>query len=145
MTREGPKSRPPGDPVKICTSLWSSDSGSAGLLALVGALVILSSGYVIALAVSMARIHTETDAAADLTALAVAGVLLSEDDPCETGRGIAEANGAALRDCRVAGLSASVTVTFPLPSEVSLLVGKAEAVSRATAELRGPDGTELFR
>ena len=135
--------------MKACDSLWSadsdSDSGSAGLLALIGVLVILSFGFAIGLAASAARIHAETDAAADLTALAVAGVLLSEADPCATGRAIAEANSAVMRDCRVIGLSASVTVTNPLPSQLSMLAGKADAVSRATAELRGPGGNRLFQ
>lgn len=123
----------------------SADSGSAGLLPLVGALVILGLGYAIGLGVAVARIHTETDAAADLTALAVAGALLSEREPCEIGRAIAEANGAALRDCSVEGLAASVSVTNRLPEVLTALAGDAEATSWATAELRGPDGTQLFR
>lgn len=125
-------------------SPWTVDSGSAGLLSLIGVLVILSCGYAIALAASVARIHTQTDAAADLTALAVAGDLLSAGDPCETGRVIAEANSAELRGCIVTGLSASITVATPLPSGLALL-GKPEAVSRATAELRWSDGSPLFR
>lgn len=131
--------------MKGCSSSLASDSGSAGSLAMVGALLILSLGYAIGLGASVVRIHTETDAAADLTALAVAGVLLAEDDPCETGRAIAAGNGAELRDCRIEGLTATVTVTNPLPGELALLTGKADTASRATAELRGPDGTELFK
>lgn len=131
--------------MKAFNSGLSTDSGSAGLLALVGGLVILSLGYAIGLGVAVARIHTETDAAADLTALAVAGTLLSQKDPCETGRAIAEANGAQLLDCRVEGLGVSVSVTNRLPGVLSDLAGNAQAVSRANAELRGPDGTQIFR
>jgi secretion/DNA translocation related TadE-like protein len=111
------------------------ESGSAGLLTLAACLLVLAGGYVISVGANIAAVHAQVDAAADLTALAVAGMLLEDDSPCDRGRQIAEANGAQLHECEIEGLSATVTVAGDLPSALSRLVGRQQSISAATAEL----------
>lgn len=80
----------------------------AGLLAALGAVVVLVGAAVVAR-------HRATSAA-DLTALAVAGrAVLADPAACSVGEEVAAANGAGLTACTVdAGAVVTVEVTVPV-------------------------------
>jgi secretion/DNA translocation related TadE-like protein len=78
-----------------------------GLLLLVGAAL----GVVAALVLA----HRQAQAAADLAALAVATAASRGADPCAAGAVIAEANGARLTSCALAGRTGMVRVVVSGP------------------------------
>ena len=78
-----------------------------GLLLLVGAAL----GVVAALVLA----HRQAQAAADLAALAVATAASRGADPCAAGAVIAEANGARLTSCALAGRAGTVRVVVAGP------------------------------
>jgi secretion/DNA translocation related TadE-like protein len=64
---------------------------------------------------AMVRAHRTAQAAADLSALAVASGVTRGGDPCATGAAIAAANGARLLSCALDGTTATVRVEAPGP------------------------------
>ncbi|MBB6627628.1 hypothetical protein H5V45_09870 [Nocardioides sp. KIGAM211] len=79
------------------------ERGSATPVVLVGLAVLLLVGAALGVVAAMVRAHRSAQAAADLSALAVAAAVRSGADPCARGAGIAAANGARLVACRVEG------------------------------------------
>lgn len=79
------------------------ERGSAVPVVLVGLAVLLLVGAALGVVAAMVRAHRSAQSAADLSALAVAGAVRSGGDPCGIGAALAEANGASLTSCRVAG------------------------------------------
>jgi secretion/DNA translocation related TadE-like protein len=80
--------------------------GGAGVLAGALAAATLVTGSVL---------HTRADAAADLGAIAAAGRLLSDADPCAVAAEATHGNGAQLVDCVLQGATVTVTVNLATP------------------------------
>ncbi|SDO90845.1 helicase/secretion neighborhood TadE-like protein [Klenkia soli] len=96
----------------------------AAVLALVGAATVLVGAAVVA--------RHRAGAAADLAALAVAGrAVLGDPAACDTGRAVAQANGADLTSCTV-GPDAVVAVEVAVPVQLGP-VGVTQAAGRARA------------
>lgn len=89
----------------------SEGSGSVLAIGLAGAVVCLTAMLVPIYAVLAAR--SATAAAADAAALAAADARIGAVTgfPCERAAEVAAANGAAVAECRVDGLVATVSVT----------------------------------
>lgn len=88
---------------------WCGARGSATvlLLAVVGAVVVGMAGLTWAIGVFAARAQAQS--AADLGALAGAGVLQRGGDACAAAGGVVAANGAQLRECSQVGADVYVT------------------------------------
>jgi secretion/DNA translocation related TadE-like protein len=112
------------------------DGGSSGLLLLVGILLVAAAATVMAGLVAATISHTAAESAADMTALAVAGRILTDADPCASGATIAAANESQLAECSVLGATVSVAVTRPLPPVLQRLLPGRQATGTARAELR---------
>lgn len=109
--------------------------GSATLLvlAMTGLLMFLGLGLGGVAAIVLTQ--RSAQASADLAALAAASAAVAGADACEAAAAIAEANGATLADCRLAGQIVTVAVTTEGPR----LVDRRYDV---TAEARaGPAGS----
>jgi secretion/DNA translocation related TadE-like protein len=118
-----------------------TDRGSASILALGVALVVLlfAGGVAMAGGVTVARHRAET--AADLGALAGA-VHAADGEPaaCVEAERVVHANGATLLGCRLDALDVTVTAAVQVPGGW----GTASASARAgplRATRRGADGT----
>ena len=111
------------------------DDGAAGLLTLWACVSLFAISAVIPTTAALARLHTEADTAADLSALAAASQLLGGVEPCASGRQIATANGATLISCRVHGMTVSVRVSVPLPRPLNRLSPTGGLTARAKAEV----------
>lgn len=117
----------------------SGDRGSAGLLGLVGALLVMGTGGLCGALVAGTVAHSRVEAAADMVALGTAAVLLSEADPCATAVALAARNAVSVSDCRITGLVVSVDVTAEAPPVLRVING--QVLGSARAELRvDPDG-----
>ena len=101
-------------------------------LGLVGVLTTLA--LVCAAAVALVVTHRKAQSAADLAALAGATDLRAGRDGCAGAAQVAEANGAVLRACSVAGQEVEVTVVVAAPG----VLGSRELRARARA---GPSET----
>ncbi len=96
----------------------------SGVLALIGTATVLVGAAVVA--------RHRADAAADLTALAVAGrAVLGDPEACATGSSVARANRAELVRCTV-GPDAVVAVEVAVPVRLGP-VGVTRAVGHARA------------
>ncbi len=116
-----------------------ADRGTAGLLALIGALAAFGLAAVSGLLVAGTVAHTRADAAADLVAVGTAGQLLSDPAPCDTAAALAAANGVTLADCRVTGLTVGVAVAAPPPPGLALMGKAVHATARAELQVaEGP-------
>lgn len=112
----------------------SSDRGAAGVLLVGGALVtaaVVAAGALVAGVVA----HSRVEAAADMVALAAAGRLLLDPQPCETAAMVAQDNDVHLAGCDVDGLAVSVTIEADLPAVLAEAMGDRRASARARAEL----------
>lgn len=89
--------------------------GSASLLAVALAGVVLLLGLAAAFLTATAAGHRQAQAAADLAGLAGATARQRGEDPCAAAATIAAANGAELDDCRVAGADVVVSVSLEGP------------------------------
>jgi secretion/DNA translocation related TadE-like protein len=112
-------------------SLWVIGFGLVGVLA---AVVGVSTGSAV-----LARHRTE--AIADVSALAAAGRIGVDGDPCAAARRIATENGARVAACRLlldpSGRSGKVTIT--LTRQVKLpVIGPQSVRARAAAERLPP-------
>lgn len=91
------------------------ERGSATPLA-VGLLgVVLFVGAALGVVAAVVATHRSAQAAADLASLAGAGALQRQADACAAAARVADANGAALEDCSVAGEDVTVTVRVTGP------------------------------
>lgn len=91
------------------------ERGSAIPLA-VGLLgMVLFVGAALGVVMAMVATHRSAQAAADLASLAGAGSLQRRADACTAAAQVAEANGAVLEDCSVAGEDVIVAVRVTGP------------------------------
>lgn len=104
------------------------------LLAAITAATVMIAGALGSLAV-LTRVHAQSDAAADLAALAAANTLLTETDPCAIARDVAERNSAVLESCAITGAVASVWVSVEIPAGLRFLTDQGHLTSQAAAEL----------
>lgn len=112
----------------------SDDRGTAGLLLVGGALVaaaVVAAGALVAGVVA----HSRVEAAADMVALAAAGRMLLDPQPCDTAARVAGDNDVHLAGCDVDGLAVSVTIEADLPPVLAEAMGDRPASARARAEL----------
>jgi secretion/DNA translocation related TadE-like protein len=89
--------------------------GSATLLVLAMASVLLLVGAAVGVVTAMVRAHRVAQSAADLTALAAAQTLQVGGDPCARAAEIAVANGARLTSCAADARLVTVRVTVDGP------------------------------
>ena len=99
----------------MTVSRQRSQRGSATLfaVAVVGVLVLV--GAALGVAGAMLNAHRVAQSAADLAALAGAQSLARGEDGCAAATAIAEANGATVDSCEVAGLDVRLQVTVTGP------------------------------
>jgi secretion/DNA translocation related TadE-like protein len=91
------------------------DRGSATPFLVACLAVLLLLGAALGVVAALVRAHRAAQSAADLAALAAASALAAGRDPCAAGAGVAEANGARLSACTVAGREATVRVLVEGP------------------------------
>ncbi len=110
------------------------ERGSATLfvLAVTGLLMFVGLGLGGVAAIVLTQ--RSAQAAADLAALAGATAAVAGSDACDAASGIAQANGAMLSDCRLAGQVVTVAVTAAGPR---LLDRRYDVTAEARA---GPAG-----
>lgn len=91
------------------------DRGSATpfAIACLGLLVLVAAA--LGVTAAMVAAHRRAQSAADLAALAAAGALGGGADPCGVGVRVADANGATLTACEVAGRDVRVRVEVAGP------------------------------
>jgi secretion/DNA translocation related TadE-like protein len=106
------------------------DRGSASVLTLAVAGVLLLVGAALGVVAAMVVAHRQAQAAADLSALAAARTLADGGDPCAAASGLAAANGASLTACTVAGRDVRVRVVVTGPRWLGQ-TGDLEAEARA--------------
>ena len=92
------------------------DRGSASVLAVALAGVLLLVGLALAAVAGMVAAHRQAQAAADLAALAGAGAHARGGDGCAEATALAVSNGARLESCRVAGDDVWVVVRVRSPA-----------------------------
>ena len=91
------------------------ERGSASLLAVALAGVLVLVGLALAAVAGMVAAHRQAQAAADLAALAGAGAHARGGDGCAEAAALAMGNGATLVSCRVAGDDVWVVVQVRSP------------------------------
>jgi secretion/DNA translocation related TadE-like protein len=92
-----------------------SERGSATVLVLAFAAVLLLVGCALGVVVAVVRAHRIAQSGADLAALSAARALSLGGDPCTEAARIAIANGVRVTGCLVAGSTVTVTVTAAGP------------------------------
>jgi secretion/DNA translocation related TadE-like protein len=92
-----------------------TDRGSASVMVLALAGVLLLLGAALGVVAAMVAAHRTAQAAADLAALAGARTLADGGDPCAAAGAIATANGAAVTGCAVEGRDVRVQVLVTGP------------------------------
>lgn len=100
-----------------------------------GCLLVAGAGVVGSVLVAGAVVHGRAQAAADMTAIAGAGQILTTTEPCDTAAQIAVRNDARLLSCEVSGAVVVVSIAVPLPQPMRV-VGHVEARASAAAELQ---------
>jgi len=122
--------------------------GSASLLVVALAGVVLLLGLAASFLVATAAAHRRAQAAADLAALAGATARQRGEDPCAAAAAVATGNGAGLAVCRLDGADVVVSVRVEGPRHLGqgwLLRGEARAGPSGPsdpAELPDPAGAE---
>lgn len=91
------------------------ERGSATLFATATIGVLLLLGAALGVVAALVAAHRTAQSAADLAALGGASSLQQRADPCSAAARVADANGAALDDCSVAGEEVTVTVRVAGP------------------------------
>lgn len=91
------------------------ERGSVTLFATACVGVLLLLGAALGVVAAMVHAHRVAQSAADLAALAAASAIGSGDDPCAAGGRTADANGARLTSCVIAGREARVQVVVTGP------------------------------
>jgi secretion/DNA translocation related TadE-like protein len=92
-----------------------SQRGSATVLVVAFAGVLLLVGCALGVVAAMVRAHRTAQAGADLAALSAARSLSLGGDPCAEAGRIAVANGVRVTGCLVQGTQVTVTVLAPGP------------------------------
>ena len=91
------------------------DRGSVSLFLVACLGLLLLVGTALGVVAALVRAHRQAQAAADLSALAVASAVSRQPDPCTVGTAIARANGARLVSCDLAGRTSTVRVVVTGP------------------------------
>jgi secretion/DNA translocation related TadE-like protein len=91
------------------------EGGSATLMVVACAAVLLVLGCALGVVAAMVRAHRVAQSAADLAALAGAGTLGRGGDACAAGTEVARANGARLTGCTVRGREVTLRVVVTGP------------------------------
>lgn len=91
------------------------ERGAATLLVLAMTGLLMFVGLGLSGVAAIVLTQRSAQAAADLAALAGASAAMSGSDACAAAATIAEANGAKLAHCRLAGRVVTVAVTAPGP------------------------------
>lgn len=112
-----------------------ADRGAASVLVIAAGFLVLVGAVAAAGLVTGATLHTRVDATADLVAIAAAGRLLSDPDPCAEAADVAAANDAELTGCSLEGAVVTVTVAVPTPPLWRRLLGRATVQGSSRAEL----------
>lgn len=110
--------------------LTRDERGSASLMVIALAAVVLMLGVAGAFVTAMVAAHRQGQAAADLAALAGAAALRDGGDPCAVAGGIAGENGATLTECWTSGSDVLVQVGLDGPAFAGhgwRLTGRARA------------------
>jgi secretion/DNA translocation related TadE-like protein len=108
----------------------AAERGSATVLVLAFAVVVLLLGSALGVVAAVVRAHRIAQSGADLAALSAARALSLGADPCAEAGRIADADGVRLADCRVEGYAVSIVVTAPGPhwlGQISDLSAQARA------------------
>lgn len=113
----------------------TSDHGSAGLIPLIGGLGVAAAAVIAGALVAGSLVHSRAEVAADMVALAAAGRILADPDPCGTAARVADDNDVVLSRCDVAGVSVTVTVAAELPPVLRPAAGDRRAYASSRAEL----------
>lgn len=111
-------------------SLHRDEAGSATLLVLAMAGVLVLLGAALAVVTAMVAAHRAAESAADLAALAGARGVASGTDGCLAATRVAAANGARVTTCVVTGRVVDVEVELPGPhwlGQTADLAGRARA------------------
>lgn len=106
------------------------ERGSVSLFVIACLAVLLLLGSALGVVTAMVRAHRLAQSAADLAALSSAAAAARGEDACGAGARIAEANGARMLSCRLAGLEVTVTVEVAGPHWLGQ-VADLEAEARA--------------
>jgi secretion/DNA translocation related TadE-like protein len=88
----------------------AAERGVATVLAVGWVVVLLTAGWLAALAVAIAAAQHHLDGAADLAAFSAAASAQTGADPCATAARIARRNGVSVSECRREGPDVVVTV-----------------------------------
>jgi secretion/DNA translocation related TadE-like protein len=91
------------------------ERGSATVLVVAFAAVLLMIGCALGVAAAVVLAHRTAQAGADLAALSAARALSVGRDPCAEAARIAAADGVRVAGCRVEGTEVTVTVLAPGP------------------------------
>jgi secretion/DNA translocation related TadE-like protein len=94
---------------------YRGQSGSATLLVVAMAGVLLMLGTALAVVTALVVAHRAAQSAADMAALAGARGVATGDDGCAVAREVATANGARITLCAVLGRVVDVEVEVPGP------------------------------
>jgi secretion/DNA translocation related TadE-like protein len=92
-----------------------TDQGSATVLVVAFAVVLLLVGCALGVVAAVIRAHRVAQSGADLAALSAARALSLGGDPCAEAARITTADGVRLTRCRVDGAVVTVGVTAPGP------------------------------
>ena len=106
------------------------EHGAATLLVVTFLALLVLLTAALAAVEGMVAAHRRAQSAADLAALAAARSLALGQDPCPDATRIAEANGARLTACAVAGRAVTVEVAVDGPrwlGRATVLAGQARA------------------
>lgn len=105
-----------------------TDRGAATLFAAALAMVLVTAATIAILVVTAVLAGHRARAAADLTALAGATAAAEGLNACRTAGAVAEANGATLTSCRLAGTPASFVVSVTVAVRTGLRSPLPDAV-----------------
>jgi secretion/DNA translocation related TadE-like protein len=116
-------------------SRWRDESGSATLLVLAMAGVLMLVGAAVAVVVAMVAAHRAAQSAADLSALAGARGVAQGRDGCARAAQVAAANRAHVIDCAVTGSVVDLRVEVAGPHWLGQV---ADLAARSRAGPAGP-------
>ena len=100
---------------KLLAAGRPTERGSATVLVLAFAAVLLLVGCALGVVVAVVHAHRIAQSGADLAALSAARVLSLGGDPCVEAARIATADGVRMTGCQVDGARVTVTVTAAGP------------------------------
>ena len=92
-----------------------TERGSATVLVVAFAAVLLLTGCALGVVTAMVRAHRIAQSGADLAAISAARALSRGGDPCAEAARVANADGVRVTSCRVDGTIVTLGVTAPGP------------------------------